>query len=136
MNEHSDSRSPSPQRVTPTNTNMLTVSTSFASSANTTIPSSPSSSARDSSCVQVAVRIRPVLSWEKKECVCQVVQDDSIQIGGSSGPRFTFDRVFDPTTTQAQLFQHAVEPLIQKCLTGFNTTIFAYGQTGSGKTFS
>lgn len=90
---------------------------------------------RDSSCVQVAVRVRPVLTWEKKECVCQAFGDSSsIQIGGSNGPRFTFDRVFDPSTTQAQLYQHAVAPLIHKCLQGYNATIFAYGQTGSGKT--
>jgi len=72
------------------------------------------------------------MSWEKKECVCRAM-NNSIQIGGSNGPRFTFDRVFDPTTTQAQLYDQAVAPLIQKCLQGYNATIFAYGQTGSGK---
>ena len=140
----------SPQRITPTNASAtlnVNKNSSFSSSNETTAAletpqrdastlgalTSPSSSTRDS-CVQVAVRIRPVLSWEKKENVCKVVHNDSIQIGGNSGPRFTFDRVFDPNTTQAQLFKHAVEPLVQKCLQGYNATIFAYGQTGSGKT--
>ena len=65
--------------------------------------------------------------------MCQAL-DNSIQIGGSSGPRFTFDQVFDPSATQAQLYEQAVAPLILKCLQGYNATIFAYGQTGSGKT--
>jgi kinesin family protein 4/21/27 len=90
---------------------------------------------RSSSCVQVAVRVRPVLPWEKKECVCKVhPESSSIQIAGAAGPRFTFDRVFSPSTTQAALFTAAVQPLVDKCLEGYNATIFAYGQTGSGKT--
>ena len=28
------------------------------------------------------------------------------------------------------------QPLLDKCMEGFNGTVFAYGQTGSGKTFS
>lgn len=140
----------SPQHVTPVNSVM---DTSFDDSSaapdtpargggptttttTTPVATTTTSSSRDASCcVQVAVRVRPVLSYEKKENVCQVDKHtNSVQIGGKSGPRFTFDRVFDPSTTQAQLFEQAVQPLIHKCLQGYNATIFAYGQTGSGKT--
>ncbi|PWN91373.1 putative c-terminal kinesin [Acaromyces ingoldii] len=46
---------------------------------------------------------------------------------------FTFDRVFQPHTSQADVFEE-VAHLTQSVLDGYNTCIFAYGQTGSGKT--
>ncbi|KDN41330.1 kinesin-domain-containing protein [Tilletiaria anomala UBC 951] len=46
---------------------------------------------------------------------------------------FTFDRVFQPSASQADVFEE-VAHLTQSVLDGYNTSIFAYGQTGSGKT--
>ena len=98
-----------------------------------------------SSCVQVAVRVRPLLALEgDDECCVQVLRNgssqsistkssmNSIQIGGSSGPQYTFDQVFDMETTQMQVYESRVAPLIGSCLDGYNATILAYGQTGSG----
>jgi Kinesin motor domain len=92
-----------------------------------------------SSCVQVAVRVRPLLALEgDDECCVQVLYNgtkgptNSIQIGGSSGPQYTFDQVFDMETTQVQVYESRVAPLIESCLDGYNATILAYGQTGSG----
>lgn len=48
---------------------------------------------------------------------------------------FTFDRAFDASTTQQELYAE-VEPLIQNAVDGYSICIFAYGQTGSGKTYS
>jgi len=47
---------------------------------------------------------------------------------------FVFDCVFPPGVEQSFVYLRAVEPLVQKALEGFNTTVFAYGVTGSGKT--
>ena len=44
-----------------------------------------------------------------------------------------FDEVFDPNTTQEQVYQD-VSALVTSVLDGYNVCIFAYGQTGSGKT--
>jgi hypothetical protein len=41
---------------------------------------------------------------------------------------FTYDYVFDPTTTQGDLYSTAVSPLIERFIEGFNATILAYGQ--------
>lgn len=105
------------------------------------LPTSPPHSSRrvpedsDNSCVQVAVRIRPLLSHEgSSEENCVSNRANMIQIGGSQGPRFTFDHVFTAADNQATLFETRIRPLVHQCLEGYNATVLAYGQTGSGKT--
>ena len=94
-----------------------------------------------SSSVLVAVRVRPLLAMEDGTDLCirvmQSAQNDlkSLQVSGG-GPRFTYDQVFDLTSTQEEIYQASVAPLVESCLMGYNATIFAYGQTGSGKTFT
>jgi kinesin family protein 4/21/27 len=126
------SRSPSPtddfSLQTPTNNNNGNVNKSSGAS-----------------CVQVAVRVRPLLSSLESGCAhCVDVMHGAgdgitgnpsvIKIGGEAGPAFTFDEVFPTSTTQVQVFEHRVAPLVESCMEGYNATILAYGQTGSGKT--
>ena len=103
-----------------------------------------------SDCVQVAVRIRPLLPLERQEPCMNILDEPiganfpdqeleevatSVQIGGRrSGVTYTFDCVYGSNTTQSQLYLHSVVPLLNACLEGYNATILAYGQTGSGKT--
>jgi len=39
---------------------------------------------------------------------------------------FTFDRVFGPETSQSQVYEEVVHPLIEEVIMGYNCTIFAY----------
>jgi hypothetical protein len=89
-------------------------------------------------CVQVAVRVRPMLSKEAgtTECVDvlsapptnpseSVGISNVLRLGGSSGPKFTFDQVFGTQTSQGQVYKDRVSPLVANCLEGYNATVLA-----------
>lgn len=46
--------------------------------------------------------------------------------------RYTFDRVFDETVQQVDVFENTTKPLLDGLLDGFNATVFAYGVSTSG----
>ena len=50
--------------------------------------------------------------------------------------RLGFDRVFDATGTQMELFEHTTKDVIDDLLSGINCSVFAYGATGAGKTYT
>ena len=49
---------------------------------------------------------------------------------------FRFDKIFDCSTSQEQIFNEVAKDVIDSAIDGYNGTIFAYGQTGSGKTYT
>lgn len=49
---------------------------------------------------------------------------------------FTFDRVFDMASRQADVFDYSIRPTVDDILNGYNGTVFAYGQTGAGKSYT
>ncbi|KAG8830611.1 kinesin-like nuclear fusion protein [Serendipita sp. 399] len=102
--------------------------------------------------IRVFVRVRPVVKGEKDEgggqaCIEYPDVRDHQQIVLKSSSEsatgnqrtevtsFAFDRVFEPRSTQPEVFNE-VSQLIQSVIDGYNVTIFAYGQTGSGKSFT
>ena len=47
---------------------------------------------------------------------------------------YSYDHVFDMNTTQPDVYNITVAPIVESVLDGYNGTILAYGQTSSGKT--
>eukprot|EP01018_Ginkgo_biloba_P015827 Gb_22755 [translate_table: standard] len=88
--------------------------------------------------VQVLIRIRPLNSAEiASQGYSRCLKQENSQIVTWLGPpetRFTFDHVACETTTQEMLFKVAGLPMVENCMSGYNSCMFAYGQTGSGKT--
>ncbi|GMI24657.1 hypothetical protein TrCOL_g10369 [Triparma columacea] len=93
--------------------------------------------------VKVILRCRPLMRREVKAMIPAGVRctRNDVTVDGAFLPlkqdkTYAFDRVFGPDTSQRQLYQEAVAPIVQRVLDGFKCTVFAYGQTGSGKTYS
>ena len=63
-------------------------------------------------------------------------QIDFISTIENSKYKFSFDNIYNPKTSQADIFETSAKPILQSILEGFNGTILAYGQTSSGKTFT
>ncbi|KAL5119400.1 tubulin-dependent ATPase kip3 [Pleosporales sp. CAS-2024a] len=89
--------------------------------------------------------IRPVIKVLDEKClIFDPPEDTQVSRMGRSttGPQgkrvkdqtFAFDRVFDETTTQGDVYESTTKPLLDSVLDGYNATVFAYGATGCGKT--
>ncbi|CAM9350787.1 unnamed protein product, partial [Chrysoparadoxa australica] len=62
---------------------------------------------------------------------------DVIEGEGRGSIRFSgFDDVHLPDTSQEEVFNTTVRPLVADVIKGFNCTVLAHGQTGSGKTYT
>ncbi|KAG6735553.1 hypothetical protein POTOM_061836 [Populus tomentosa] len=90
--------------------------------------------------VQVMIRIRPLSNIEKVSqghgrCLKQESGQTLVWLGHPE-TRFTFDHVSCETISQEKLFKVAGLPMVENCMSGYNSCMFAYGQTGSGKTYT
>lgn len=90
--------------------------------------------------VQVLIRVRPLNNMERStygynRCLKQE-SSQSITWIGQPETRFTFDHVACETVDQEMLFRMVGLPMVENCLSGYNSCMFAYGQTGSGKTYT
>ena len=83
------------------------------------------------------IRTRPLTSSETaslwqivpKEENLEDPTHDVIEIDDSAEvARFSFERIFGMSASNADVYEEMAEPVVGKCLEGFNTAIFAYGQ--------
>ncbi|KAI9194490.1 hypothetical protein LWI28_006473 [Acer negundo] len=85
--------------------------------------------------VQVLIRIRPLSAIERvsqgyARCLRQESSQTLLWLGPLGHPetRFTFDHVACEMITQEKLFGVAGLPMVENCLSGYNSCMFAYGQ--------
>ncbi|XP_043713441.1 kinesin-like protein KIN-5B [Telopea speciosissima] len=95
--------------------------------------------------VQVLVRCRPLSDEEQRLNIPKAIscneQRREVTVLQSIANKqidraFTFDKVFGPKAQQRSIYDHAISPIVNEVLEGFNCTVFAYGQTGTGKTYT
>ena len=97
--------------------------------------------AEDGVNIKVVLRCRPMTKAEsmKDRAVINCVSDKVVEVnyasmGKQAKKGFTFDGVFDAASTQTEVYDGVVRPVVDEVLQGYNCTVFAYGQTGTGKT--
>ncbi|XP_069047338.1 kinesin-1 heavy chain isoform X2 [Lepisosteus oculatus] len=84
--------------------------------------------------IKVMCRFRPLNNSEVMrgdKYIPKFQGEDNVVIGGKP---YMFDRVFQSSTTQEQVYNACARQIVKDVLEGYNGTIFAYGQTSSGKT--
>ncbi|KAM3314117.1 hypothetical protein ACQJBY_033149 [Aegilops geniculata] len=94
--------------------------------------------------VQVVLRCRPLSVEEQKANVQSAVSCNDTKkevtvlnsLFKQADKTFTFDKVFGPKSQQRAIYDHAVAPIVDDVLEGYNCTVFAFGQTGTGKTYT
>ena len=92
--------------------------------------------------VVVCARVKPVENNNDEGQCIAVIDDEELELstftlaGSKATLNFKMDRVFDSNSSQEDVFNQLVKPMITESLKGYNMTLFSYGQTGSGKTFT
>lgn len=87
--------------------------------------------------VVAAVRCRPMSKSEIESGNHKAVQiTSSKQVIVSDERAFTLNHAYSEESSQDEIFNDLVNPVVEKVMNGFNACVMAYGQTGSGKTFT
>lgn len=98
---------------------------------------------KDSECVKVVIRCRPMSGNEEadgRENIVEMIPKDGVvrcrRPASTDFKDFTFDAVYEPLCAQAKFYDDTGYAIVESVMDGYNGTIFAYGQTGTGKTFT
>ena len=89
--------------------------------------------------LRVALRVRPLLGHELERGCKEVVSTANatqVKIDARSGElkSFTYDYAFGTESTQDEVYNKVVLPLVDGCFDGYNATVLAYGQTVKKRT--
>ncbi|KAG5893558.1 hypothetical protein JTB14_013641 [Gonioctena quinquepunctata] len=94
--------------------------------------------------LRIICRVRPPTSRERDKVACAFTfpSEHCVELQRVRGTQpidckveFHFDKVLQPTATQADCFEE-ISSSIQSALDGYDVTVLAYGETGSGKTYT
>lgn len=99
--------------------------------------------------VEVYARVRPTGDEDAETCL-KILDENTLMMeipecsnafrsGQANGSRkmvYSFQKIFDETTSQKEIFNQLGLPLCKDLLDGKNGLLFSYGVTGSGKTYS
>lgn len=83
--------------------------------------------------IQVSLRVRPLQANERPSAMELLPETQEVRLNNKT---FSFDRVFNPDTSQEEVYSTIVRPLVDQLVLGFNCSILAYGPTGTGKTYT
>ncbi|KAI0642491.1 P-loop containing nucleoside triphosphate hydrolase protein [Trametes meyenii] len=91
--------------------------------------------------VRIAARLRPAIPGEQHDNAIRVLRSDSGSAIVVDNPRdssqtfkYPFSSCYDESSSQSEIFDRDVRPLIDLAFSGMTVTVFAYGVTSSGKT--
>ncbi|KAH8106540.1 kinesin-domain-containing protein [Phellopilus nigrolimitatus] len=94
-----------------------------------------------SSKIRIAARLRPQIAGEINDGAVAVQRDDSGSFINVMHPRdhsqrfkFPFSSCYGEDSTQDEIYENDVKPLLDVVYSGVTVTVFAYGVTSSGKT--
>lgn len=80
--------------------------------------------------IKCFVRFRPCGDDEGSKDAFKIINENSVEAASKPPRIFSYDYVAPPTTTQEAVFTKVGKVVVDKCMQGYNGTIFAYGQTG------
>ena len=87
--------------------------------------------------IKVVLRCRPMTTAEARQDkqAIKCVGDKHVEVnyglmGKQSKKSFAFDGVYDEQSTQKEVYESVVRPVVDEVLQGYNCTVFAYGQVG------
>ncbi|KAK5998527.1 Kinesin heavy chain [Cladobotryum mycophilum] len=90
--------------------------------------------------IKVVARFRPQNRVEIEsggKPIVSFTSDDTCTLDSKEAQgTFTFDRIFDMSCKQQDIFDYSIRPTVDDILNGYNGTVFAYGQTGAGKSYT
>ncbi|CAN6711187.1 unnamed protein product [Malus baccata var. baccata] len=98
----------------------------------------------------VAVKCRPLRLRERGRDIVRVVDNKEVLVldpdlskdyleriqNRTKEKKYSFDHVFDPVSSNLDVYTKCISSVISGVVHGLNATVFAYGSTGSGKTYT
>ena len=135
-NRRRRSQSPAIRRASSANKDSP-ISVVNPSSTFPTTPQTPPSAEKNEAPVQVVVRLRPINEEEKRYGTLPVVtassKEKTVTVVKGQGHRqskmnYSFNNVFASFSSQEEVFQATLLPVIGDVMQGYESTVFAYGQ--------